>query len=256
LAWEVGVWLLILEGVPAILAGALTYFYLPARPAEAKFLTNQEKNWISAELASEELQKGTANKMTAIQALTHKRVWHLTAIYFPGTIGWYTAAFWMPQLIKAISTNYSNTTVGVLVTIPYAVAFAAMVLVGRSSDRNLERRYHAAIPLIIGAISFIALSVTSTRSVFITVALRCLVVAGIQCAWSPIWSLPNEFLAGVSAAAGLAFINSGGEPGRVYRPIRYGRNQPGNWKLPWGPCLCWHFLVHLGNAADRLAKER
>lgn len=72
-------WLLLLEGIPAILGGTLSYFYLPGRPAEAKFLTNQGKNWISAELASEELQKGTANKITVIQALTHKRVWHLTA---------------------------------------------------------------------------------------------------------------------------------------------------------------------------------
>jgi MFS transporter, ACS family, tartrate transporter len=215
-------WLLILEGIPAILGGALTYFYLPGRPAEAKFLTNEGKKWISAELASEELQKGTANKMTVIQALTHKRVWHLTAIYFPGTIGWYTAAFWMPQLIKAISTDYSNTTVAVLVTIPYAVALAAMVLVGRSSDRNLERRYHAAIPLIIGAISFIALSMTSTRSVFITVALWCLVVSAIQCAWSPIWSLPNEFLTGFSAAAGIAFINSVGNLGGFIGPYAMG----------------------------------
>jgi MFS transporter, ACS family, tartrate transporter len=215
-------WLLILEGIPAILGGALTYFYLPGRPAEAKFLTNPEKDWISDELASEELQKGTANKMTVIQALTHKRVWHLTAIYFPGTIGWYTAAFWMPQLIKAISTNYSNTTVGVLVTIPYVVALAAMVLVGRSSDRNLERRYHAAIPLIIGGISFIALSTISTRSVFLSVALWCLVVSGIQCAWSPIWSLPNEFLIGFSAAAGIAFINSVGNLGGFIGPYAMG----------------------------------
>jgi MFS transporter, ACS family, tartrate transporter len=215
-------WLLVVEGIPAIVGGALTYFYLPGRPAEAKFLTNQEKNWISAELASDEIQKGTANKMTVIQALTHRRVWHLTAIYFPGTIGWYTAAFWMPQLIKAISTNYSNTTVGMLVTIPYAVALAAMVLVGRSSDRNLERRYHAAIPLIIGGISFIGLSAISTRSVFLSVALWCLVVSGIQCAWSPIWSLPSEFLMGFSAAAGIAFINSVGNLGGFVGPYAMG----------------------------------
>ena len=215
-------WLLILEGIPAILGGALTYFYLPGRPSEAKFLINREKAWIAAELASEELQKGKATEITVIQALTHKRVWHLTAIYIPCTIGWYAAAFWMPQLIKAISTDYSNTTVGVLVTIPYLVALAAMVLVGRSSDRNLERRYHAAIPLMIGALAFVGLSSISTRSVFLTITLWCLVVSGIECAWSPIWSLPNEFLAGFSAAAGIALINGVGNLGGFIGPYAMG----------------------------------
>jgi len=215
-------WLLILEGLPAILGGVLTFFFLPARPAEAKFLTAQEKMWIAAELARERLQKGASNEITALQALAHKRVWYLTAIYFPATVGWYATAFWMPQLIKAISTDYSNTALGLLVMIPYLVAFVAMILVGRSSDRRLERRYHAAIPLIIGAISFLALSTISARSVLFSVALWCLVASGIQCAWSPIWSLPNEFLTGFSAAAGIAFINSVGNLGGFVGPYAMG----------------------------------
>lgn len=215
-------WLLILEGIPAILGGVLTYSFLPDRPADAKFLTTEEKKWITAELVGEEQQKVAKGRITVVRTLAHRRVWHLTAIYFPATVGFYTMTFWMPQLIKVISTKYSNTATGVLVMIPYLVALAAMVLVGRSSDRRIERRYHAAIPLLVGAISFILLSTISTSSVFLSVMLWCLVASGIECSWSPIWSLPNEFLAGFSAAAGIALINSIGNLGGFVGPYAMG----------------------------------
>jgi len=215
-------WLLILEGIPAMVGGILTYFFLPGRPAEAGFLTPEERNWITTELAGEEQQKLAKREISILQTLTSKRVWHLTAIYFPGTVGMYAMTFWMPQLIKAISSKYSNTSVGVLVMIPYLVALAAMILVGRSSDKRLERRYHAAVPLIIGAVSFILLSVVSRGSVFLSVALWCLVASGIECSWTPFWSLPNEFLAGYSAAAGIALINSMGNLGGFVGPYAVG----------------------------------
>ncbi len=215
-------WLLILEGIPAVLGGVLTYFFLPSRPAEAKFLASEEKDWIAAQLSCEELQKMGKHGITVIRALVHKRVWHLTAAFFPTTVGFYAMTFWMPQLIKAGSSHYSNTTVGVLVMLPYVIALAAMILVGRSSDRRIERRYHAAIPLIIGAISFLLLSRTPPSSVFLSVVLWCLVASGIESAWSPFWSLPNEFLTGFSAAAGIAFINSFGNVGGFVGPYAMG----------------------------------
>jgi ACS family tartrate transporter-like MFS transporter len=213
-------WLLILEGMPAIVGGILTYFLLPDRPAEAKFLTAEERNWITAELAREEQQKVARRGITVGQALTHMRVWHLTAIYFTAMVGQYAMTFWMPQFIKAISSKYSNTTVGVLVMVPYLVALATMILVGRSSDRSLERRYHAAIPLMIGAISLVF--TTAAGSVFFSVALWCLVASGIDSLFGPFWSLPNEFLTGFSAAAGIAFINSIGNLGGFVGPYAIG----------------------------------
>src|SRR5207249_4713178 len=75
-------WLLILEGLPAILGGILTYFFLPSRPGEAAFLTSEERTWLTTELAVEEQQKLASRHITAGQALKDRRVWHLTAAYF------------------------------------------------------------------------------------------------------------------------------------------------------------------------------
>jgi len=215
-------WLLILQGTPAILGGISTYFLLPGRPAEAKFLTTEEKDWITAELAREEQQKLAKRRITAVQTMAHSRVWHLTAIYFPAMVGVYTMTFWMPQLIKGLSNRSSNTRVGVLVMIPYLLALAVMTMVGRSSDRRLERRYHGAVPLMVAAIALVLLSTTAASSVYFSVPLWCLVASGIYSFWGPFWSLPSEFLTGFSAAAGIALINCIGNLGGFVGPYALG----------------------------------
>ena len=215
-------WLLILEGLPAILGGVVIYLLLPGRPADASFLTTGEKDWIKAELALEEHQKLSARKMTAGEALTNGRVWHLTAAYFTAMIGNYVLGFWMPQLLKAFSSEYLNTTVGLLVMLPYLAALPVMILVARASDRRLERRYHAAIPLVIGGISLVLLATTDSRSIVFSMALWCLAASGVYSLWGPFWSLPNEFLTGFSAAAGIALINSFGNLGGFVGPYAMG----------------------------------
>jgi len=215
-------WLLILEGVPAIVGGALTYFLLPNRPAEARFLTAEEKDWITTELSTEERTKLATGRMTVGQTLMHAKVWRLTAIYFCAMLGLYSMIFWMPQFVKNLSSQYSNTAVGVLVMIPYLVGLPAMILIGRSSDRRLERRYHAAIPLVIAAASLMLLGAVPSDSVFLSVALWCLVASGIFSLFGPFWSLPNEFLSGFSAAAGIASINCFGNLGGFLGPYVMG----------------------------------
>jgi MFS transporter, ACS family, tartrate transporter len=214
-------WLLILEGIPAILGGVLTYFLLPGRPAEAKFLTAEEKDWITAELSGEEQQKRATRHITAAQTMGNPRVWHLSAISFTALLGMFAMVFWMPQLIKAFSSRYSNTTVGLLVMIPYLVALPVMTLIARSSDRRRERRYHTAIPLMISAISLVLLGTTASP-IFLSVTLWSLVAAGVYSLFGPFLSLPNEFLAGFSAAAGIALINSIGNLGGFFGPYAIG----------------------------------
>ena len=214
-------WLLILEGTPAIVGGVLTYFLLPSRPQEAKFLTADEKEWIRAELEREEQQKLEQRRYSALQALASGRVWHLVLIYFGMMIGHYTLQSWVPQLVKSLSSRYSNSMVGLLVTIPNLVALAAMIFVSRSSDRRLERRYHVAIPAIVAGTSLVLLG--TTRSPFYSVALLCLLAAGIYSFFGPFWALPSEFLTGYSAAAGIALINSVGNLGGFAGPYTIGR---------------------------------
>jgi MFS family permease len=213
-------WLLILEGTPAIVGGVLTYLLLPSRPQEAKFLTADEKEWIRAELKHEELQKLEQHQYSALQALASGRVWHLAMAYFGMMIGNYALQSWAPQLVKSLSGQYSNGMIGLLLAIPSVVGLAAMILVSRSSDRRLERRYHVAIPAIIAGLALALLG--ATRSPFYSVILLSLLAAGVYSFYGPFWALPSEFLTGFSAAAGIALINSIGNLGGFAGPAMIG----------------------------------
>jgi MFS transporter, ACS family, tartrate transporter len=207
-------WLFILEGLPAIALGFLTYLVLPNRPSEAGFLTAEEKRWLQTELEREE--EGKWGRRSAMAGMTNLRVWHLAAIYFAMMIGSYTLSFYAPKLVASLSSEYSYSLVGYLVMIPYLAALVGMIFVGRSSDRRLERRYHAATSLLVGGIGF--LSLTASRSPFVTMVLLSLLAIGYCSSLSPFWAMPSEFLSGFSAASGIAVINSVGNLGGFFGP--------------------------------------
>jgi sugar phosphate permease len=193
---------------------------LPSRPAEAKFLTQNEKDWITEELKQEESQKHGTHRLSATQALTNGRVWHLACIGFTLNIGMYSLTFWMPQFVKSLSTVYSNTTIGLLVMIPYLVGLLAMVLVSRSSDRKMERKYHAAIPAIVAGIALVSLG--ATHSTFSSIFFLCFASLGIYSVYGPFYSLPSEFLTGFAAASGIALISSVANLGGFAGPYAIG----------------------------------
>ncbi len=225
-------WLLILEGVPAVICGVLAYFILPNRPVEARFLARDESEWIMAELAREHQEKLGECQISLAKTFTHIRVWHLVSIEFTYLIGLYSLSFWMPQVVKSLSSHYSNTVVGFLVVIPQLVGLASMVLVSRSSDRHIERRYHAAIPALAGAMGWLLLG--TTTSPVASILLLSLVAAGIYSMFGPFWSLPTEFLTGYAAASGIAFINSIGNLGGFAGPYAIGLIKEKTGSLHWG----------------------
>ena len=209
-------WLLILEGFPAVLCGVVTCMLLPSRPAEARFLTQKEKGWLTAELVREEQEKAAAKSLSAFRALVHPRVWHLAAALFGFDVAFYAMSFYLPQALKSHSTGYSNTMLGILVMVPHLAGLGAMVLVSRSSDRKLERRYHSAIPIVISGTALLLLG--ATNSLGLSLLLWSFVAAGIYSFFGPFFSIPSRFLAGFSAASGIAFINSVGNLGGFVGP--------------------------------------
>ncbi len=209
-------WLLILEGLPPIMFGFLTYFVLPSRPQEAGFLTAEQKEWIQAELKNEEQEKSKQGQHTVFATLMNGRVWYLILLYSGLMVGRYTMSFWTPQIIKSLSSGYSNTTVGLLVMIPSLVSATAMILISRSSDRRLERKFHAALPVLAAVLALALLG--TTRSPLFAVALLSFVEIGLCGFLAPFWAMPSEFLSGYAVATGFALINSVGNLGGFVGP--------------------------------------
>ena len=231
-------WLLVLEAIPAMVLGVATWFLLPNRPEEAGFLQRDEKDWLRNELAREADQRPP---ISAGRALASGRVWHLAAIYFALVVGLYVMSFWLPQVVKGMSTHYSNTMVGVLVMIPHVLGLAVMLLVSRNSDRTGERRLHVAVPAIAAAVALF--TVNLVHSPAISIALLTVMAAGIYSFLGPFWALPNQFLTGYAAASGIALINSVGNLGGFVGPYAIGSLTRWTGSMFWGLAFAGVSLV-------------
>ncbi len=201
-------WLLILEGLPAATCAFLVPVQLPSKPAEARFLTTDEKAWIADQLEREDRLKLGAKKqsISVARTLVNLRVWHLACIGFAFAFASYTFSFWLPQVMKSDFGGQSNTAVGIAVMIPNLLGLIAMILVSRHSDRTLERRYHMATLGALAGIAFLLFG--GPRSPFFSVVLFSAVAVGAYSFLPIFFSLPGEFLTGSSAAAGIALVTS------------------------------------------------
>jgi MFS family permease len=221
-------WLLILEGLPAVTCAPLTYFLLPKRPAEAKFLTEEEKTWIADQLEREDRQKLAAQSASVARTLVNPRIWHLACIGFASGFATYTFSFWLPQIMKSVLGSRSNTAIGFLVMIPNLLGLIAMILVSHHSDHTVERRCHMATSLAVSGIALLLLG--APRSPFLSVVLFSAVAIGAYSFLPVFFSVPSEFLSGFSAAAGIALVTSVANLGGFVGPYTVGivRQKTGN----------------------------
>jgi D-galactonate transporter len=208
-------WLFIVEGVPAIVFGFITVFYLTDWPREARWLAPEERDWITAELEQEALVKKTARSFKIWEALLQPTVIQLTLIYFFAVSSIYSLTIWLPTFLKRAS-GMSNLAVTMLSIIPYVAVLLAMLFNGWHSDRNNERRWHTAVPLMFGVVAF-ALTILSGSHFWF--AFGCLTVASSANAFLPsFWPIPSAFLGESAAAASIGLINSIGNLGSFVTP--------------------------------------
>src|SRR5215469_12390271 len=215
-------WLLILEGLPAAGFAFLVPFLLPSRPAEARFLTTEEKAWIAGQLEREGRLKlgGVGQSISVLRTLVNRKVWHLAFVGLGHGFATYSFSFWLPQVMKSVFGGQSNTAVGFAVMIPNLLSAVAMILVSSHSDRTLERRYHMAT---LGALAGIALLLLGVpRSAFFSLVLFSAVAVGAYSFLPVFFSLPGEFLTGFSAAAGIALVTSVANLGGFAGPYTFG----------------------------------
>ncbi|MDD1691293.1 MAG: MFS transporter [Methanoregula sp.] len=212
-------WLFILEGLPALVLGVVTWFWLTDRPEDATWLEPEERDWLAGTIAREnEEAAGTHQDFWSV--MKDRRIWHLACIYCTVVIGLYGLGFWMPQIIRSMSPSFTNFEIGLVMVIPYLVALCAMVAWGAHSDRTGERVWHAAIPPIIGGIALAGAGLVPVP--LLAFVLIIVATAGIYCEFGPFWTLPSVFLAEAAAAVGIAVINSIGNLGGFIGPSMVG----------------------------------
>jgi ACS family tartrate transporter-like MFS transporter len=213
-------WLFLAEGLPAVLLGLVTLFYLTDRPEEAHWLAPEERAWLAGRLAQEEQHREKHYGLSLSRAAADRRVWHLVALASTFTLGISGLGYYFPRLIQDRFPSVNLLEIGLLTAVSGACTLLGIVAVGWHSDRTGERRLYVAGLAFLAAAGW-GLSAWRQPPLVSYLGL-VLAQAAMVSTWGPFWSLPTAFLSGRAAAGGIALINAIGNLGAFLGPTIMG----------------------------------
>jgi MFS transporter, ACS family, tartrate transporter len=212
-------WVFLVEGIPSVLMGIAVLALLTDRPAEARWLSDEQRGWLTARLERDADQSAASHGLSAFQALKHPLVWLLSTLYFLVATANWTYVYWAPTIIRD-ALHVSDVRTSVITGGIAGVSAVVMLLVGTSSDRTGERFYHASA--CIAGIAFGWTSAALLPNPLARIAGLGVVSVGFMSFFAPFWCLPSAVLHGKSAAAGIALVNSIGNVGGAVAPSGFG----------------------------------
>lgn len=197
-------WLFLLEGLPTVLLGVVCLVFLTNRPGEAKWLTAQQREWLTQRMENERAERRAVEHVSLWKLFRSPTVFGMALVCSCASAAGSVLNVWQPQLLKSFGLTVLQT--GMLNSIPYAAASVVMIWWGRHSDRTQERRWHTAIPLLLIGVGLG--STLLTGALVPVVGMLCMVLIGAYSFKGPFWALASGWLGAGSAAAGLAGINA------------------------------------------------
>jgi sugar phosphate permease len=217
-------WLFLSEGLPTILMGISVLFLLKDKPDDANWLSHEEKEWLDAELERDRNEGGAAARHNLLDAFKLPLVWMLAAVFFISQIGVYTVNLWMPLVLNSFvhaGIGSDASLIARYATFPYLAAAIFTVLIGWSSDRTGDRRWHIAFCLLLCAIGFSWVAIA--HSLIAALIAFTLATMGWWGLMGPFWAMPTRVLGGRAAAGGVAIITILGGIGGFTGPYLTGR---------------------------------
>ena len=211
--------LFLIEAIPALVFTFVFLFWVKDRPDKVSYLTPLEKEYLNTTIAAEEAAKESVKKYTIWQSLTDKQVWRLCVIYFTWITGFWGFNFWMPQVLKGVS-GWSPSLVGFAIIFPMGAALIAQVLVGKSSSKTGEKRWHVAGCMFLGAVGLIC--APFIHDGLLSLIFVSITAIGVYAPMGTWWSVPTTFLTGAAAAGATALINSIANLGGYVGPYMLG----------------------------------
>ncbi|SDM38615.1 MFS transporter, ACS family, tartrate transporter [Psychrobacillus sp. OK028] len=214
-------WMFILEGIPALILGVVVLFYMTNRPANAKWLSQEEKDWLEGELEKERQASKKVNKVSKLEMLKDFKIWKLSLLYFAAYTGIYGLSFWMPTIIKSLSaTATTNLEIGWLAMIPSIVGIPAILFVGWNADRTNAYKNHLLVCFLISVLGFIGCGFSS--SVFMMVLMLAITSAGLYGFTGCFFAYLTFFFTDSTAPVGIAVVNSFAALGGFVGPMILG----------------------------------
>jgi MFS family permease len=206
-------WMFVLEALPAVILGVISFFFLADGPAGAKWLTEPQRQWLANRLNDERSSVTTrVGHLSLWQVMTNKYVLAASLIYAGASGASQCLSLWQPQIIK--SFGLTNMQTGLLNSIPFGVASLLMLIWGRNSDRMRERKWHTAAPLALLAASLACAPLTNALTP--TIVILCVAVTATYIVKGPFWALSTEWMSAGVAAAAIAQVNAIGNLGGFF----------------------------------------
>ena len=224
-------WLFVLEGLPSVLLGVITFFYLTDKPMQATWLEPDEREWLQKEIDEERAKVEAVRRYSFWESLKHPRVFLLGIVYVGLCMCNYGTSLWLPQMVKSLGNRLSSSQIGLIVAIPYVCAAIGMLIIGYTSDRTGERKYHQLGTMLVAGFGLLGASYFGSTNVVLTILCLSIAAIGFFAALPIFWLLPPAFLTGTASAAGIALINSIGNLGGFLGPFGMGwlKDKTGNY---------------------------
>jgi D-galactonate transporter len=214
--WHGWQWLFLVQGLPASVLGIVAYLYLQDKPEEAHWLDATEKRKLRHNLDNDVKPVAGASHGSFWKMLRDPKVYTLSLVYFLLLGATYTMVFWAPTLIKSWGIS-DLFMIGIYSAIPNVFGVIGMVLIGRSSDRMKERRWHFVVCVLIAAAG-LGITTVTQGNFAASLAGLCVAVVGIASATPLFFTVTTEYLSKEAAAGGIALISSLGNLGAAASP--------------------------------------
>lgn len=215
-------WLFLLEGLPSVLLGVVTWFFLNDTPDQAGWLDDDEKRALKQMLDRERSAAAahrSAPRSTLREVLT-PAVLLYTLAYFCLTNTLSAINIWTPQILQSFNTGSSNIMIGLLAAIPQFCTIFGMIWWSRRSDRRSERKLHTILPYLFAAAGWLLASASGSN----LIQLLGIVMAstGSFTAMAIFWTTPDRVISLRARAVALATINAVGNVGSAVSPLLIG----------------------------------
>ncbi len=243
-------WMLLIEGLATVAMALVAYFMFVDKPSDARWLSDSEKDWIANALAEEQRELQLPEQSSIKTALIDPRAWLAAGVWCTTLIGANGIMFWLPQVIKEMS-SLSPLAVGVLAALPWVGVALGMIANSWHSDKTQERYRHLGVALAMGMVALLLASAIPPSAW----SLLLLFIGGVGLggAQGVFWSIPTSFFHRASAAAGITLINLVGNIGSLAGPYAIGiiRAQSESFSAP-----IWFVAAVMGAGTLLLASLR
>ncbi len=224
-------WLFLIETLPSLVLGCIALRYLVDTPAQATWLTSDQRNWLTRSLQERSASTACARQSSVLRCLANPRILALSLCYFGVESALYGVILWIPQIFA--NRGMGPAAAAVAVAIPYAVAAVAMVWWCRRSDLAKERVWHVAIAALVGFLG-LAGSAAVPDSPLLSVLAVSIGAAGTLAVLPVFWTIPVSLLRGAAAAGAIALINAIGNLGGFAGPFVIGWVRDSTGSFTWG----------------------